>query len=271
MTSIGKEKWLRLNVEALADWFSRVAGTAPGARLLEFDGVIGAVSPAVAGRSVFNSVAYTDPAALEREHGNLAAAYAEAGCAWTVWVPENDPATARMLEGRGHTFDAQPRAMGMELAPAEAPDLSAFDWTDEGDFEEMCAINDAAYGWPAGTWRAGLGGPLEGSVLYLARVEDQPAATVVTVDHPGIATAPDCSVWCVGTLEAARGKGLATALMRQALFDAGSRGCATTTLQATKLGRPVYERVGYGDFGALQMWESRPHELSAAAQPRPAA
>jgi predicted acetyltransferase len=45
--------------------------------------------------------------------------------------------------------------------------------------------------------------------------------------------------------------------MRQALSEAAERGCETSTLQATKLGRPVYERVGYEDFGALQMWEYR--------------
>jgi hypothetical protein len=39
--------------------------------------------------------------------------------------------------------------------------------------------------------------------------------------------------------------------------EAGERGRLTTTLVATKLGRPVYDRLGYRDFGALQMWERR--------------
>jgi hypothetical protein len=50
--------------------------------------------------------------------------------------------------------------------------------------------------------------------------------------------------------------------MRRALWDAAGRGCETSTLQATKLGRPVYERVGYEDFGALQMWEYRENSNS---------
>ena len=65
------------------------------------------------------------------------------------------------------------------------------------------------------------------------------------------------TIWSVATAPEARGRGLSTALMRQALSDAAARGCETSTLQATKLGRPVYERVGYQDFGALQMWECR--------------
>ena len=59
--------------------------------------------------------------------------------------------------------------------------------------------------------------------------------------------------------------------MRKTLFDAAERGCRTSTLQATKLGAPVYRRCGYQDFGALLMWESRPPELATQADPRPAA
>ena len=34
-------------------------------------------------------------------------------------------------------------------------------------------------------------------------------------------------------------------------------GDAVGSLIATKLGRPVYERIGYREFGAIQMWERR--------------
>ena len=78
---------------------------------------------------------------------------------------------------------------------------------------------------------------------------------------------PRCAIWNVATAALARGKGLCTALMRRALFDAAGRGCATSTLKATKLGAPVYLRCGYEDFGALQMWELRPPELAAQAHP----
>jgi ribosomal protein S18 acetylase RimI-like enzyme len=83
-------------------------------------------------------------------------------------------------------------------------------------------------------------------------VEGRPAATLAIHDHDG-----DAHVTLVGTLEAARGRGLATLLMRQALADARERGCTTTTLVATKMGHPVYARLGYRDFGRVQMWERR--------------
>ena len=61
----------------------------------------------------------------------------------------------------------------------------------------------------------------------------------------------------VATLERARGRGLATALMRQALLEARERGMETTSLQATRMGAPIYARLGYRDLGAIQMWERR--------------
>jgi hypothetical protein len=45
--------------------------------------------------------------------------------------------------------------------------------------------------------------------------------------------------------------------MRQALLDARERGCTTTSLQATAMGRPVYRRLGYRELGVIEMWERR--------------
>jgi GNAT superfamily N-acetyltransferase len=83
-------------------------------------------------------------------------------------------------------------------------------------------------------------------------VDGAPAACTVALDHER-----DCCITFVATLPAARGRGLATALMARALLDARSRGCETSSLQATKMGQPVYERLGYRDLGPLAMWERR--------------
>ena len=97
----------------------------------------------------------------------------------------------------------------------------------------MASLNDGAYGYEPGTWLGGIGGEPDGLHVYLARVDGQPAATVCARESDG-----DCAIWNVATAALARGKGLCTALMRRALFDAAGRGCATSTLQATKLGAP---------------------------------
>jgi hypothetical protein len=262
---VDTERWLELNLRGMQAAFSNFA-RGSGAQLLELEALIASVNPAVAERSVFNSVVYTDPEALSEAYDRLAAAYADAGCAWTVWVPEHDKGTARMLEAAGHKLDAEPRAMGIELEEVAEPDLSGIDWSDQGDPEEMAALNDSAYGYEPGTWIRGTGRDQEGMRIYMARLDGKAAATVSARDVEA-----DCTIWNVATAEWARGRGLSSALMRRALFDAAQRGRPTSTLQATKLGAPVYRRCGYADFGALQMWEMRPDELAAHAHPAPPA
>jgi ribosomal protein S18 acetylase RimI-like enzyme len=260
-----RESWLDLNLRGMQAAFSSFARSA-GAQLLELDGVIAAVNVAARERSIFNSVVYLDPDALAAVREEVAAAYADARCSWTVWVPEHDVGTARMLEAAGHTLDAQPRAMGLELDGITEPDLSGLDWADQGDVEEMGSLNDAAYGYAPGSWIKGMGREPERMHVYLARVDGKPAATVCSRDGDG-----DCTIWNVATAEWARGRGLSTALMRKAIFEAARRGCPTSTLQATKLGAPIYRRCGYEDFGALGMWEFRPPELAEQARPGPPA
>jgi predicted acetyltransferase len=64
----------------------------------------------------------------------------------------------------------------------------------------------------------------------------------------------------VAVLPEARGHGISGKLMAHGLADAVERGARTSTLVATKLGRPVYERLGYRELGALEMWELRVDE-----------
>jgi ribosomal protein S18 acetylase RimI-like enzyme len=256
-----QDDWLRLNLRGMQAAFSSF-GRAAGAEVLEREGLVAVVNSAVPERSVFNSVVYLSEAALAAAYDELASTYAEAGCAWTVWVPEEHRETGGLLDAGGHTLDAKPRAMGIDLSGVEEPDLSEVDWTDQGNPDEMAALNDAAYGYEPGTWIRGMGRGSEGLRIYVARVDDRPAATVSALDVDG-----DCAIWMVATAEWARGRGHSTALMRKAIFDAAQRGCPTSTLQATKMGAPVYRRCGYADFGALGMWEHRPPDLADHAHP----
>ena len=87
--------------------------------------------------------------------------------------------------------------------------------------------------------------------VYIARESGEAVAGLITSDHEG-----DTSVWWVATAPEARGRGLASGLMRHALADGRERGNDISTLQATKMGRGVYEgarlpRVrGVRDVGA---------------------
>ena len=247
-------EWLELVRESMVATWGLVAESTEGGRAIRREGVFAAVVPLTPERSVMNSVVYSDREALLGSLDALAGAYDEAGVrAWTVWVPEEDAATARALEEAGHALDAQPRAMGMSLEQAERPDMGELDWARGCDLVTIGRVNDAAYGYRDGSLERVIGAlPPERVHAYGARVDGETAAVMMTID-----AGDDTEIAWVATSEAARGRGLATALMAQSLWDARERGRRTATLQATSLGSPVYRRVGFHDLGALQMWERR--------------
>jgi GNAT superfamily N-acetyltransferase len=235
--------------------FCRLMGRASeGARVLERDGVAAAVVPTCPERSVLNSVAYEQSAALRDAYEEIAAAYAEIGATWTVWVHHGDREAGAFLEGRGHVLDAEPAAMGRELDGVARPPAGALpDWTSAGSVADVGAINDRSYRFGTDSFSRGLGGfPADAAHVYTAAEAGRPVACLMIVDHER-----NADVQWVAVVPEARGKGLSGKLLAHALADAAERGAETSTLVATRLGRPVYERLGFRPLGALQMWERR--------------
>ena len=246
------------------DWLGLVrAGMPPfwkamaldcGGDTWERDGVVGTLIPAAPKRSVFNSVFYEDGEALLASLEELAAAYDEADIeAWTVWIPKEDEATAAGLESAGHKLDAKPRAMAMETADLKEPERDpGLEIREKYDMAEVARLNEIAYGYPAGDFVAVAAIELEDMHVYFADLDGETVGAVVLWDYQG-----DGILAWVATLPEARGRGVSTSLSAHAIAEARDRGVETTTLQATKLGYPVYERIGYRDYGVLQMWERR--------------
>jgi GNAT superfamily N-acetyltransferase len=246
------EGWRRL-VASLAQWSRTIDGASEGMRAIDRDGMVMTITPAVPQRSIVNDVVYWDRDALAAGYDEIDAAYAAAGIgAWLVWVPEDDSETAALLADRGHVLDSDPEAMVLDLDGVERPPEPA-GFSREIDLPALARINDEAYGMHSAFARA-LERLEAGNGLYAYGVEEdgELVAGLVTFDFED-----DCSVWLVATREAARGRGLAGSLMSHAMADARERGRTTSTLQATDLGRPVYERLGFRSLGEIQMWEKR--------------
>jgi GNAT superfamily N-acetyltransferase len=90
------------------------------------------------------------------------------------------------------------------------------------------------------------------TLVGIARADGRPACTAqVTI------VGEDAGVYAVATVPEARGRGLARRLQYLLLQRARELGARTTTLQASKLGRPVYVALGYKSFGPMNMWERR--------------
>ena len=248
--------------DSLRSFWLALAGATRGGSTLELPGVWAAIVPAMPDRSVVNCVGYEDVAQLDAALGDLAAAYEGAGvAAFTVWVDSADREAQALLADAGHVLDGAPMGQELDLAqqvawppvaqqgarPLVAPELDLVESPTPADFDPVIA---AAYGWP------GFGAAFDafppGFHSYLARLDGRPASCLGIWDHDG-----DAHVQMVGTIPEARGRGIASQLMRRALTDARERGCTVSRLQATKMGQPVYSRLGYRDLRPVQMWERR--------------
>lgn len=229
----------------------------PDGTALQSGGITAGIVPASPERSFVNSVVYEDAAELERRLPELASAYDEAGVeAWTVWVRGGDPAAIRPLEAAGHALDGEPMAMARLLEGIEPPG-DGLDFVRDPAPNDLAAVLAESYDWENAP--RVLTGTYDGFHPYVALLDGRPVCSVAVHDQDG-----DAHVTLVGTVESARGRGLAPNLMRRALVDARERGCTTTTLVATKMGQPVYERLGYAELGRVQMWERRKPDRSAA-------
>jgi len=115
-----------------------------------------------------------------------------------------------------------------------------------------CAeLNDRAYGYGEDGFRAGLAG--ETAIRWHGAFEGEaPVGCVGT-----IAVGDDCCVTGVATPPEHRGRGIASWLMVSALAQARDEGMATASLQASKVGATLYERIGFRDLGFVEMWELR--------------
>jgi GNAT superfamily N-acetyltransferase len=251
--SIDEKELRRRAIAGVRDEVVAFGSGAPDSRLIRLDGLLASVMPASPQRSLFNSVVYDDAAVLAREYESLAETYDVAGiAAWTVWVPDEDRESAESLASRGHLLDAAPRAMAMEMGalPAQPQPPAG---VEPGSIEPLAAaeLNDRAYGYGEDGFRAGLAGAT--SIRWHgAYVGGEAVCCVGTIE-----VGDDCCVTGVATPPEHRGRGIASWLMLRALAEARRQGALTASLQATKAGAPIYERLGFADFGFIEMWELR--------------
>ena len=244
--------WLGL-VRASMPPFWALMAESTGGTVRQGEGVTAAIVPRSPARSFFNSVLYESPGSMVASIEELARIYDDAGVeAWTVWVPEADREVAQALEAAGHVLDARPRAMAMPLGDLRAPEPDPeLEIREEADFELVSSINEVAYGFAPGEFPV-MQGDLSALRTYLGSIDGETVACAGAFTHGS-----DCEIVYVAVLPEGRGRGISGRLMARALADAAEQGLETTTLQATKLGYPVYVKLGYGDYGELQMWERR--------------
>lgn len=246
----------RRAIEGLNAEIQLFGGCAEPCSVVRREGVIASVSPPTPDRSIFNSVFASGPVALAGTIDELARIYADAGVrAWTVWVPDFDRRSAALLEARGHVLDGAPRAMGLELGGLRTPKypLPAGVELVPGEVTAIAAINDRAYGLEGAAWSEALvREPAVPCHSLVALAGGEPVSGAIVLDY-----GDDAVVSAVGTVPERQGEGLAGWIVTELLVAARERGQATGTLQASRAGAPVYERLGFAGVGFLELWEWR--------------
>jgi ribosomal protein S18 acetylase RimI-like enzyme len=235
-----RELYDRGTATLLASW-EHYADGSRGAAVHRLAGVAAAVFPIEPERGVYNNALLDRELNAAQRTGALAAmeaAYHAAGVSrFAAWVHESDQAMRSDLERRGYALNEVTRAMGMTLDCIRVPrpelELSR-------DWSEHLRIAGVPLGFLTGF------DPWAFDVL-VAPMCGENVATAIAFD-----LGTDCGIYNVGTLEAARRRGLATALTARHLYAARARGCETASLQSTAIAERLYATVGFRDLGRIR-------------------
>lgn len=219
--------------------------------------VVAGVPVAVTGVPVaFFNAAWPAPGTTPAELATAVSRLRETGAPFMVHVPAEVPALAEAAAADGLSYGGRLPCFAIE--PVPIPDAPG-----GLRIERVTEANLAAF-WSAISDGFGMPAPLV-EQLYPATLIQQPSlrAFVGWLDDRPIATAASCrtastiGIYSIATAPEARGRGIGTAMTWKLLGDA-EPGWRVATLQASAMGRPVYERMGFRLVRELDEYVSTP-------------
>jgi GNAT superfamily N-acetyltransferase len=209
---------------------------------------------------LFNGAFRTDPTVPPDEVlGRADAFFGDLGRSYTLWGGPSDDDLVAAAEAAGfHPVDGGPEMVCRDrledVEPPEGVELRLV--VDEAGVADFVSVGSAAYGT--------LGMPAEAMAAAITRYDrllvphlrtvvayddDRPVAAAQSVlSHGG------AGVYWVATLEEARGKGLGEAVTRWVTNDAFDAGARFQSLQASRMGEPIYTRMGYETLYRYRNW-----------------
>lgn len=115
--------------------------------------------------------------------------------------------------------------------------------TEAGEYWQVAAAAYASLGFPPeifAFYERHDGLLANNTATFLAHLDGRPAAIAMTIVTRGIA-----GIYWVGAIEEARGRGLGWTLTATAVNAGFDLGAEVASLQASSMGKPVYERMGF--------------------------
>jgi GNAT superfamily N-acetyltransferase len=135
------------------------------------------------------------------------------------------------------------RAADAAFAASQVAGLEIRRVRDDGDLAAFQRTAFVGFGLPEPAARLYLTPELRDTpevTLLLGCLDGQPACTSLVIDRGEIA-----GIYWVATLPDARRRGLGEAITWAAVHAGAAAGCAVASLQASAMGRPIYERMGF--------------------------
>ncbi len=229
--------------DTLVGSWRALALTSPGARLEHTDSAVGAVFPAWA--PLNNVILLGEPGSAAAVAAEWRRRYAAAGVGtWALWIP-----------GRTTTFDApdELRAIpGMrrdETTLVMTTPIPAGLPSDHGVVRTSLDSALRAGDEPVPQAELGVPGTTEGLSTWALVRDGLAVASAWTYRHGS-----ESGIYAVGTAPAWRRQGLGGALMRHLLAEGAADGARTATLQSTRMGRRLYESLGFVAVGRYEEW-----------------
>ncbi len=171
---------------------------------------------------------------------------------FSIWVrggQEEDRDLVGAAEAAGFqlVYEMPEMTLGEKLSPSELPagaELRQLTAVEQAtDFWQVATTSYSSIGFPpevfAGyTNHTGL--LAENVVAFIAYLDGEPVSIAMTIVSHGVA-----GIYWVGSLEQARGKGLGRAVTVAATNAGFDLGADLASLQASPMGKPIYEALGY--------------------------
>lgn len=230
--------------ETLLACWGALAQLSPGAKVARLDGVVAAVFPSWA--PLNNAILRADRGSSATETEVLRRVYDAAGVpVWALWRP----ATTSDLD----TADTAP-ALGELKRDTTTLVMQV-------SVKDQFRLHPSVVPAPIAAV-AELDEDVPLAADKIGATEGVPGLSGWALIHEGIAVAvawsfvhgSDCGIYGVETLTPWRRRGFARSLMGHMLADANDRGARTATLQSTRMGRPLYESLGFTAAGRYEEW-----------------
>jgi GNAT superfamily N-acetyltransferase len=127
--------------------------------------------------------------------------------------------------------------------PASGPGHEIRQVTDDSGIEDHIRTAAAGFEMPESILRGVMTPAMAGHpgvAVYVGYTDGEPVATGL-----GVRTGRTIGVYNIATIPAARRRGYGAAMSRRIAVDGAAAGCDVAVLQASDMGYPIYERLGY--------------------------